>query len=62
MNWINTKEELPNDGERVLVKYNGQTTIGYMTDYNTWIVVANMDYEEPLDYVDEINHWMKLPN
>lgn len=61
MNWINTKDNKPDECERVLVKYNGEVTIGYMTDYNTWIVVANMDYEEPLDYVDEIDEWMKLP-
>tara|TARA_R110000787_G_scaffold26398_1_gene73887 strand:- start:71 stop:259 length:189 start_codon:yes stop_codon:yes gene_type:complete len=62
MNWINTKDNKPNECERVLVKYNGETTIGYMTDYNTWIVITDMDYEEPLEYIDEIDVWMKLPN
>jgi len=63
MEWIETKNKMPEEDLDVLIQYDGKVTLGYYAKYGKWVVLENMRYSDPVDWDGEYNieKWMNLP-
>ena len=67
MRWIETKQELPKNGEKVLVIVKRKRAgfmlhdVGYYNDGKWWNdMIGELEYDGHNEYIF-ISHWMPLP-